>query len=175
MAMNRSTRMREPVVPGTGGGGSGGGGQQGGGSGAGNQGASKGGHLRRYGGVGMILRHGKHFGLTLAQANKLDELRVDHEMDKADLDAAVKKAKIKMRNLLRNLNASPKAVLAAIEAVGKCESALRRMRYEHLTAARKVLKPAQKAKLKRFHLDKKQEAVQAAHGLKAEYAVKGTV
>lgn len=177
MAMNRSTRMRQVPAQGStgaGGGQQGSGGGGGAGGGGSNQGASRGGHLRRYGGVGMLLRHGKHFGLSAKQADKLEALRSDHELEKADLDAAVKKAKIQMRTLMRDLSADRDEVLKAIDAVATAEGALRRMRYEHLSRARGVLSSAQTTKLKRFYLDKRQEAVQAAAGLKAEYAVKGS-
>ncbi|MDX1503950.1 MAG: hypothetical protein R3325_16445 [Thermoanaerobaculia bacterium] len=160
--MNRDTKMRQPYSQG-------GKSSEHGVHGA-THGSDRGGHLRRYGGIGMLQRHGEEFKVTKAQHAKINELREKHEIDKAELEAAQKKAKVNLRHLMRTIPgngkqaaaAHRKKVYAAIEAVGEAENALRRMRYDHMEAARNLMNASQRKKLETWYLDKKQEKVKAA-------------
>ena len=166
--MNRQTRMREPGDGQSRGGGGQGRGEGGSGGMGAQHGASRGGHLRRYGGVGMLLRHGSHFGLSDDQSQRLEALRAQFEMEKVDLEACMKKSKIKMRHMMRDLDSGEGDVMSAIDEVAGCESDMRKMRFRHLQQARAVLDDGQRSKLKGFRLAMQQEHVDAAHGQRAQ-------
>jgi hypothetical protein len=123
--------------------------------------AQRGGSARQTGGVGMLLRHVEDFDLTEEQQDRLNKLRVGHELEKVDLRAAVSKAKIVLRSLLRDLEAPEKDVMAAIDKLAKCEANLRKMRYGHLQAARAVLNEEQQRRLKTYHQGHLREKIKA--------------
>ena len=120
------------------------------------------GSAKQVGGVGMLLHHVDDFGLNDSQVQKLTEMQVDFELEKVDLQAALQKAKIRWRALVRNVDANDADVMMAIDNVSKAEGDLRKMRYNHLKSARNVLEPAQQNNLRTFHL--KQSREKAAGG-----------
>ena len=128
--------------------------------------AQRGGSARQTGGVGMLLRHAEEFGLSEDQQNRLEKLRLGHELEKVDLRAAVAKAKIRLRGLSRNYDAAEADVLAAIDELSTCEGNLRKMRYRHLQAARSILNADQAGNLKAFHKRHLQEKVKAFNASK---------
>lgn len=111
-------------------------------------GASRGGSMRHHGGIGMIQRHADALGLTDDQHGKLEQMKVEFELEKVDKRAALRKAKIRMKAAFQNPKAGEAAVLAAIQEVGRCEGDLRIMRYRHLQAGRGMLNDQQHATLK---------------------------
>lgn len=120
------------------------------------------GSVKQVGGVGMLLHHVDDFGLNDSQVEQLSKMQVDFELEKVDLQAALQKAKIRWRALVRNVDANETDVMTAIDNVSKAEADLRKMRYNHLKSARNVLEPAQQNNLRTFHL--KQSRQKAAGG-----------
>lgn len=130
-------------------------------SGPGRQGASRGGSLRQIGGVGHLLRNSEDHNLTEEQEERLEKMRVDFELEKVDLQAALSKAKIVFRALARDHNAAEQDVMKAIDRIARCEANLRKMRYRHLKAAHGVLDDEQRKGLKTFHKQRMREKVKA--------------
>jgi hypothetical protein len=127
----------------------------------GSEGSMRGGSLRQMGGVGMLLRHADEFGLTEEQEESLNELRTNHELEKIDLLAAVQKAKVRFRSLIRKHDAAEKDVMDAIDQIAASEAELRKMRYRHMKTAHSVLNDNQRNSLKTFHKQKTQNKVRA--------------
>lgn len=130
-------------------------------SGPNRQGASRGGSLRQAGGVGHLLRNSEDHNLTEEQEERLEKMRVDFELEKVDLQAALRKAKIVFRALARDHNASEQDVMKAIDRIARCEANLRKMRYRHLKAAHGVLDDEQRKGLKAFHKQRMRDKVKA--------------
>lgn len=120
------------------------------------------GSAKQVGGVGMLLHHVDDFGLTDDQIHQLNKMQVDFEIEKVDLQAALQKAKIIWRSLVRDVDANEADVMKAIDDVSQAEANLRKMRYSHLKGARGVLEPGQRNNLRTFHL--KQSREKAAGG-----------
>jgi hypothetical protein len=117
------------------------------------------GSAKQVGGVGMLLHHVDDFGLNDSQVGQLKKLMLEFELEKVDLQAALQKAKIMWRSLVRDIDAEEADVMTAIDNVSRAEANLRKMRYSHLKAARGVLKPAQRNNLKHFSLKQSREKV----------------
>lgn len=130
-------------------------------SGSNRQGASRGGSLRQVGGVGHLLRNAEEHNLTEEQEERLEQLQVEFELEKVDLQAALSKAKIQYRALVRDHSANEQDVMKAIDKLARCEANLRKMRYRHLKAAHAVLNDDQKKGLKGFHKQRMREKVKA--------------
>lgn len=130
-------------------------------SGPNRQGASRGGSLRQMGGVGHLLRNAEEHNLTEEQEEKLEKMRVTFELEKVDLQAALRKAKIVFRSLARDHQASEQDVMKAIDDVAKCEADLRKMRYRHLKMSHGILSDDQRKGLKTFHKQRMREKVKA--------------
>src|SRR5829696_9619937 len=120
------------------------------------------GSAKQVGGVGMLLHHVDDFGLNDSQVDQLNNLQVDFELEKVDLQAALQKAKIRWRALVRNVDANDAEVMTAIDNVSRAEADLRKMRYNHLKSARNILDPGQRNNLRTFGL--KQSRQKAAGG-----------
>lgn len=127
----------------------------------GSAGSMRGGSLRQMGGVGMLLRHADEFDLTEEQEERLNEIRTEHELEKIDLLAALQKAKVMFRSLVRKHDAAEKDVMDAIDKVAEREAELRKMRYRHMKTAHSVLSDDQRNSLKTFHKQKTQDKVKA--------------
>ena len=110
------------------------------------------GSAKQVGGIGMLLHHVDDFGLNDSQVEQLSSMQLDFELEKIDLQAALQKAKVRWRALVRNVDADEADVMSAIDTVSQAEANLRKMRYSHLKAARGVLEPAQRNNLRTFHL-----------------------
>ena len=122
------------------------------------------GHLKQVGGIGMLLHHSEDFNLTEAQEDKLLKKQLEFELEKVDLEAAVKKAKITLRALMRDVNAAEPHVMAAIDQLAAAEGNLRKMRFNHLNAGRKVLNDSQRGHLNKFHLQQSRQKAKAMAG-----------
>lgn len=130
-------------------------------SGPNRQGASRGGSLRQAGGVGHLLRNAEEHNLTEEQEEQLEKMKLDFELEKVDLQAALRKAKIVFRALARDHNSSEQDVMKSIDKVARCEANLRKMRYRHLKAAHAILSDEQRKGLKAFHKQRMREKVKA--------------
>jgi hypothetical protein len=122
------------------------------------------GHLKQVGGVGMLLHHVEDFDLTDDQVEKLSNLQTDFELEKIDLEAALRKSKIKLRALMRDVDAAERDVMKAIDAVSEGEGNLRKMRYNHLKQTRALLSSDQRNSLKTFHLKQSRAKAQGGGG-----------
>jgi hypothetical protein len=107
----------------------------------------------------MLLHHVEDFDLNENQVAQLSRMQLDFELEKVDLQAALQKAKIIWRALVRDIDAAEKDVMKAIDNISRCEANLRKMRYNHLKAARGVLQPKQRDNLKTFHLKQSRQKV----------------
>lgn len=125
------------------------------------EGAERGGSLRQAGGVGHLLRNAEEHNLTEEQEELLEKMQLDFELEKVDLQAALRKAKIVFRALARDHNTSEQDVMKAIDKVARCEANLRKMRYRHLKAAHAILSDEQRQGLKSFHKQRMREKVKA--------------
>jgi hypothetical protein len=121
-------------------------GMKGGGSGSGGDGPMAG-SMRNAGGVGMLIASAEKFGLSGDQVKKLEGMKHDFQMEKIDVQAAVYKAKLRLKRLMKDPRAAEGDVMAAIDAVAAAEGDIRKMRYRHLKAARGVLAGDQMAKV----------------------------
>lgn len=122
------------------------------------------GHLKQVGGVGMLLHHVEDFDLTEDQVEKLSNFQTDFELEKVDLDAALRKAKIRLRALMRDVDADERHVMQAIDEVSIGEGNLRKMRYNHLKQTRALLNTDQRNSLKSFHLKQSRAKAQGGRG-----------
>ncbi|HEX8495464.1 MAG TPA: hypothetical protein VF658_21815 [Pyrinomonadaceae bacterium] len=127
---------------------------------SGGPGAQRGGSLRQMGGLGMLLRHAEEFNLTDEQQEQLGKMQVNFELEKVDLQAALSKAKIIFRSLVRDHDTPEQDVLDAIDRLSMCEANLRKMRYRHLKAAHNVLDDDQRRNLKTQHKQRMREKMQ---------------
>jgi hypothetical protein len=126
-------------------------------NGQGKVGAERGGSLRQKGGIGMVLRRSEEFNLTEKQEATLNKMRTGFELEKVDLRAALSKAQIMFRALIRDHDSSEADVLAAIDKLAAAEADLRKMRYYHMKETHKVLDKKQMDSLKTFHRNQKRE------------------
>jgi len=122
------------------------------------------GHLKQVGGIGMLLHHSEDFNLTEEQEEKLLQKQTEFELEKVDLEAAVKKAKITLRALMRDVHAKEPQVMTAIDRLAAAEGNLRKMRYSHLKAGRTVLNESQRTHLQKFHLQQSRQKAKAMAG-----------
>jgi len=124
-------------------------GVKGGGSGSGDGagGGPMAGSMRSSGGVGMLIAAAEKFGLSGDQVKKLEGMKHDFQMEKIDVQAAVHKAKLRLKRLMKDPQAAEGDVMAAIDAVTKAEGDFRKMRYRHLKAARGTLQGDQMSKV----------------------------
>ncbi len=123
-------------------------------------GSMRGGSLRQMGGVGMLHRHAEEFNLTEKQLDSLEAMRVDFELEKIDVRAAMRKSKIRFRAAIRQENPCEKDVMAAIDEVACCEAEIRKMAFRHLQGARAVLNESQRKKIKGFRRKQEGQKVQ---------------
>jgi multidrug resistance efflux pump len=112
----------------------------------------------------MLLHHVDDFGLNDSQIEQLTKMQLEFELEKVDLQAALQKAKIKWRALVRDVDAAEQDVMKAIDNVARGEANLRKMRYNHLKAARGVLQRKQRDNLKTFHLKQSRQKVGGGNG-----------
>ncbi len=108
------------------------------------------GSLRQMGGVGVLLQHAEEFHLTEKQLDSLEAMRVDFELEKIDLRAAMRKSKVRLHAAICQENPCEKDVMAAIDDVACCEAEIRKMGFRHLQAARAILNESQCKKIKAF-------------------------
>jgi Spy/CpxP family protein refolding chaperone len=122
------------------------------------------GSAKQVGGIGMLLHHVDDFGLNDNQIEQLNKMMLEFELEKVDRQAALQKAKINWRALIRDVDADEADVMTAIDNVSKAEGDLRKMRYNHLKAARSVLQDEQRNNLKTFHLKQSRQKVGGGTG-----------
>ena len=112
----------------------------------------------------MLLHHSEDLKLKPHQEEALLDKQLEFELEKVDLEAAVKKAKIGLRHVMRHVETSEKTAYAAIEALATAEANLRKMRFQHLKAGRSVLNASQKGHLQTFYLQQSRQKAKAQGG-----------
>jgi len=117
----------------------------GGGPGGWNDHAGRGGSLRETGGLGFLLSRAQELKLDDGKQEKLHKLQVSFELEKIDKLAAMHKAKVMLRALMRDHDATEHDVLDAIDKLSACEAELRKMRYYHRKSAWEHLDTDQRA------------------------------
>lgn len=98
-------------------------------------------------GVRMILMFEDEINLTADQKAKLEQMMVNHRLERIDKKALVKKAQVKLRALMMDENAPESKVMAAIDEVARLKADMRKMQYRHHQAVRSVLTSDQIDKL----------------------------
>jgi hypothetical protein len=114
-------------------------------------------YFRGGGGVGVLLSHAKDFGLSDAQVDQIEALRPQFELARHDLQAALAKAETLLRSVLQNETAAESDVMAAIDAVARCQADLLKMRYRNLQKTRSLLNDAQRSKVRAFRRQQEQD------------------
>lgn len=116
-----------------------------------------GGHMmgKEMPGLRMILTVGDEINLTDEQRDRLEKMVVDFQIQKVDQEARVKKAKIRLKALMRDDDASESEVMSAIDEVGRLKAEMKKMHYHHFVEAKKALTGEQIDKLKQMRKEKK--------------------
>lgn len=99
-------------------------------------------------GVQKVLRMADELELTDQQTASLKAKLEPFQSEKIDLEASLKKAKLRVRTLMAEEKPDDGKVMAAIDQVAKLEADLKKMRYRHHTEVYSMLTDTQKAKLK---------------------------
>jgi len=122
------------------------------------------GHVKQVGGIGMLLHHSEDFNLTPQQEEKLLSKQLEFEIEKINLEAAVKIAKVRWRAAARDVNTTEKTAYAVIDDLTKAEANLRKMRFQHLKEGRTILNASQRGHLQKFHLLQSRQKAKAQGG-----------
>ncbi|MEE9553110.1 MAG: Spy/CpxP family protein refolding chaperone [candidate division Zixibacteria bacterium] len=88
--------------------------------------------------------------LTDQQIERLEDLRYQHQKEMIGRQAAVKEAKLELRELMRKTDVSEKGALAKQERVLKAKAEVARAKLKHKLAARKLLTEEQFEKWKKM-------------------------
>lgn len=88
---------------------------------------------------GGIMMAADKLELTDQQIDKLEDLRYKHQKEMIGKQAAVKEAKLELRELMRKADVSEKAAMARQERVLQAKAETARAKLKHKLAARKVL------------------------------------
>ena len=99
---------------------------------------------------GGIMKAADELGLTDQQIDKLEELGYQHQKEMIGKQAAVKEAKLEMKELMRKDNVDEKAAMAKQEKVLQAKADIARAMLKHKLAARKVLTEEQFDKWKKM-------------------------
>lgn len=102
----------------------------------------------------MILAVSDEISLTAAQKEKLEQMLVDFNLEKVDQQAMVKKAKIRLRALMRDENAGEREVMTAIDDMSRLKADLHKMRYRHHNEIRDLLTDKQINRLKELRKER---------------------
>lgn len=89
-------------------------------------------------GGGMMMAADK-LGLTDDQAAKLDQLRLQHQKDMIQKNAALKVARLELMDMLRSARVDEKAALAKQDAISKMKADIATAKLKHRLAMRGVL------------------------------------
>lgn len=111
---------------------------------------NKGGH-RAGGGIRHLLAMADKIGLTDKQTSKLKNMMLNHQEEKIDNEATLKKARLRMKAMMHDDDASERVVMSSIDKVTSAMSAQMKMRYTHKQAVHSVLTKEQMEKMKSAH------------------------
>lgn len=105
-------------------------------------------HGRRYRGEGKR-RRAEMLDLTDEQREKIEQLRYDSRLDLIDLKAALKKRRLELRRMMRDGDASEKALREAVDAVAKARAEVEFLELKTKIDTRSVLTDEQRRKTER--------------------------
>jgi len=105
-------------------------------------------------GIGMILMMSEKLELTDQQKTQIEKMQNDFALQGVDARAAMEKAQIKMRNLLRDDKASESQVNGAIDELARLRADMEKTQFAHLRQAKSVLTEKQIGKLKEVRDDR---------------------
>ncbi len=108
-------------------------------------------------GPGMILAVAEEIGLSDDQIARIKKMMVEFQLAKVDQKAKVEKAKIKLRSLHHDMDASEHEVMAAIDELAGMKAEMQKMQYQHRREMRTVLTDEQLDKLKELCQQKRQK------------------
>jgi Spy/CpxP family protein refolding chaperone len=109
-------------------------------------------------GIKRLLKVGDELNLTDDQKDKLKSMATEFQLEKVDLEANIKKARIVLKDLMHDENASERDVFQAIDRVTTLKADMKKMQYGHMKSAKNVLSDEQKDKLKSLrkeHMEKR--------------------
>lgn len=81
----------------------------------------------------------QELNLTDEQADKMKELRLDHESDMIDLQASLKKQKLEMRKLMGEDQPNKKKIYTQIEKINDVDVKIQKEKVDHRLAVRSIL------------------------------------
>ncbi len=105
-------------------------------------------------GVQHLLRVADELELTDAQRDQLRDLLVEFRTERVDKEAVLEKARINMRALVTDDEASEGNVMRAIDDVAAAQAALMKMRFTHHKTATDVLTDEQQTRLKELRRER---------------------
>lgn len=94
--------------------------------------------------------------LTKAQQEKLKQLRVDFKLETVDTKADLQKAKIALKALMHDDNASAASVNSAIDEVARKQAAMTKLKFQRRQSTKDVLTEEQQGKLKELRKERGQ-------------------
>ncbi|MEW6411774.1 MAG: hypothetical protein AB1483_04780 [Candidatus Zixiibacteriota bacterium] len=100
-------------------------------------------------GLRAILAHADELKLTDEQQDKLEKMMTTFQTERVDKKAALEKAEINLRALMRD-DADQGQIFAAIDQVAKLKADMKKMHYTHFQQAKGVLTAEQVDQLKQF-------------------------
>lgn len=106
-------------------------------------------------GIQHLLRNADEIGLNEEQVAKLEKMATDFQLAQVDRKAAMKKAQIGLRALMRNDNSVEKQVNAAIDELAGLKAAVHKARYAHRKAIHGLLTDDQQEKIKQFRKERR--------------------
>jgi Spy/CpxP family protein refolding chaperone len=88
---------------------------------------------------GGMMMAADDLGLTDDQVDKLADMRFEHQKEMIKKKAALKEARLELRQLMRNAEVDKKAALSRQEKISALKADVARMRLDHRLEMRKVL------------------------------------
>ncbi|MEW6052002.1 MAG: hypothetical protein AB1644_13190 [Candidatus Zixiibacteriota bacterium] len=123
------------------------------------------GHMGRQGmgggaGIGMILGMADKLELTDQQKAQLEKMHTDFQLQAIDARAAVQKANVRLKDLMRDDKTSEQEINAAIDQAAKMKADVAKMHAAHLRQAKGVLNEKQLGMLKDMRNDRRGRMMQ---------------
>ena len=116
--------------------------------------------MERGAGIGMILGMADKLELTDQQKAQLEKMQTDFQLQAIDARAAVQKANVRLKNLMRDDKASEQDINAAIDQSAKLKADMAKMRAAHLRQTKGVLSEKQLGMLKDMRNDRRGRMMQ---------------
>ena len=104
--------------------------------------------------MGHLLRMADQLELTDDQIDKIMKLKTDLQLQMVDVRAEMQKARIQLKSLRQDADASESTIFAAIDDLSKKQAEMRKMQYSHHQEVRSVLTPEQQEKAKELRFER---------------------